>query len=60
VNPDHARLTDASFMEKVPLAILVFLLAFAGIYPGWMIRLIEYSLGPVMVQLQQATALPPI
>jgi len=60
VNPDHAGLTDASFMEKVPLAILVFLLAFAGIYPGWMIRLIEYSLGPVMVQLQQATALPPI
>ena len=50
-NPEHAHLTDATFMERVPLVILVSLLAFAGIYPGWMLRLIEYSLSPVMANL---------
>ncbi len=48
----HEHLTDANFMERVPLAILIFMLAFAGIFPGWMIRLIEYSLAPVMANLQ--------
>jgi NADH-quinone oxidoreductase subunit M len=53
-NPEHAKLTDATFVERVPLTILVFLLAFAGMFPGWMIRLIEYSLAPVMANLEQA------
>jgi NADH-quinone oxidoreductase subunit M len=51
VDPHHEHLTDATWMERVPLAILIFLLAFSGIYPGWMIRLIQYSLAPVMAQL---------
>ncbi|HOW66809.1 MAG TPA: NADH-quinone oxidoreductase subunit M [Candidatus Paceibacterota bacterium] len=50
---EHGRLNDATFVEKVPLAILVFLLAFSGIFPGWMIRMIEYSMSPVLAQLQQ-------
>jgi NADH-quinone oxidoreductase subunit M len=54
VNPEHRHLSDATFMEKVPLSLLVFLLAFSGILPGWMIRIIEYSLGPVIAQIQQA------
>ncbi len=53
-NEEHGHLTDARFVERVPLTILIFLLAFAGIFPGWMIRLIEYGLAPVMAHLQQA------
>lgn len=53
VNAEHAHLTDATFVEKAPLAILVFLLAFSGIFPGWMIRLAEHALAPVMAQLQR-------
>lgn len=51
--PEHATLTDARFVEKVPLTVLVFLLAFAGIFPGWMIRLAEYGLAPVLNHLRQ-------
>jgi NADH-quinone oxidoreductase subunit M len=50
-DPHHAELTDATFVERVPLAILIFFLAFAGIYPGWMIRLISSSLVPVVARL---------
>ena len=50
-DPHHEHLTDATFVERVPLVILVFLLAFSGILPGWMNRMIEYSLAPVMAQL---------
>jgi NADH-quinone oxidoreductase subunit M len=57
-DPHHERLTDATFVEKVPLVILIFLLAFSGIFPGWMIRMIEYSLAPVMNQLQQGLVPP--
>lgn len=56
-NPEHAELTDAAFVERVPLAVLVFLLAFSGIYPGWMVRMATFSLAPVMEQLQHAQAL---
>jgi NADH-quinone oxidoreductase subunit M len=59
-NPHHAHLTDATFVERVPLTILIFLLAFAGMFPGWMIRLIEYSLAPIMASLQQGRGLPAI
>ena len=50
-NPEHAKLTDATFMERVPLTILVFLLAFAGMFPGWMIKLIASSVAPVVARL---------
>jgi NADH-quinone oxidoreductase subunit M len=53
VNAHHAHLSDATFVEKVPLALLVFLLAWSGILPGWMVRMIEYSLAPVMAQIQR-------
>jgi hypothetical protein len=47
-------------VERVPLSLLVFLLAFSGMFPGWMIRMMEYSLAPVITQLQQAQFTPPI
>jgi NADH-quinone oxidoreductase subunit M len=53
-DPHHAELTDARFVERVPLVILVFLLAFAGSYPSWMMRLITHSLAPIMAQLHRA------
>ena len=53
----HEHLTDATFVERVPLAILIFLLALSGIYPGWMNRMIEHALVPVMNQLQRAAAM---
>ena len=54
VDPHHEHLTDATFVERIPLVTLVFALAFSGIFPGWMVRMVEYSLVPVMNQLQQA------
>jgi NADH-quinone oxidoreductase subunit M len=57
-NPEHAHLTDATLVERIPLAVLVFMLAFAGMFPGWMIRLIESSLIPVWASLQQGRGLP--
>lgn len=56
-DPHHEHLTDATFVERVPLAILIFLLAFAGMFPGWMIRLIEPSLAPIMANLELAQSL---
>jgi NADH-quinone oxidoreductase subunit M len=53
----HEHLTDATFVERVPLALLVFLLAFSGIWPGWMNRLIEHSLVPVMNQMGKAAGI---
>jgi NADH-quinone oxidoreductase subunit M len=58
--PEHAHIKDATFVERVPLSLLVFLLAFSGMFPGWMIRMMEYSLAPVITQLQQAQFTPPI
>jgi len=55
-DPHHEHLGDATWIERVPLALLVFALAFSGIFPGWMVRLVEYSLVPVMNQLQAASA----
>ena len=57
VDKHHEHLTDATFVERIPLATLVFVIAFSGIFPGWMVRLVEYSLVPVMNQLQTATNL---
>lgn len=54
VNPEHAQLTDATLVERIPLAALIFLLVFSGVFPGWMVRLAEYSLVPVMNQLRAA------
>jgi NADH-quinone oxidoreductase subunit M len=54
-DPHHEHLTDATWIERVPLATLIFLLAFSGIFPGWMNRMIEYSLCPIMNQLAKAT-----
>lgn len=53
-DPHHAELTDARFVERVPLVILIFLLAFGGMFPGWMIRLISGSLAPLLAQLHRA------
>jgi NADH-quinone oxidoreductase subunit M len=53
-DPHHAHLTDATLVERIPLGVLVFALAFSGIFPGWMVRLVEYSLVPVMTQLEGA------
>jgi NADH-quinone oxidoreductase subunit M len=50
-DPHHAELTDATFVERVPLAILIFFLAFAGMYPAWMIKLISSSLAPVVARV---------
>jgi NADH-quinone oxidoreductase subunit M len=50
-DPHHAELTDATFVERVPLAILVFLLIFAGVFPGWMIKLIGSSVAPVVARI---------
>jgi NADH-quinone oxidoreductase subunit M len=50
-DPHHAELTDATFVERVPLVILVFFLAFAGMFPGWMIKLIAPSVAPIVAPL---------
>lgn len=52
-DPHHSHIQDATFIERVPLVLLIFLLAFSGMFPGWMIRLAQYSLAPVMHQLDR-------
>jgi NADH-quinone oxidoreductase subunit M len=54
-DPHHETIKDATFIEKVPLVLLIFLLAFSGMFPGWMIRLVEYSIAPVVNQLQRGS-----
>lgn len=53
-DPHHLELTDATFVERVPLAILIFFLAFAGIFPMWMIKLISSSVAPVVARIVAA------
>jgi NADH-quinone oxidoreductase subunit M len=53
-DPHHLELTDATLVERIPLAIIVFFLAFAGIFPMWMIRLISSSLAPVVARIAAA------
>src|SRR5512145_1210080 len=53
-DPHHLELTDATMVERVPLAILVFFLAFAGIFPMWMIKLISSSVAPVVARIVAA------
>jgi len=55
VDKHHENITDATFIEKVPLCLLIFLLAFSGMFPGWMVRLVEYSLAPIINQLQRGS-----
>lgn len=55
VDKHHEHITDATFIEKVPLCLLIFLLAFSGMFPGWMVRLVEYSLAPIINQLQRGS-----
>jgi NADH-quinone oxidoreductase subunit M len=52
-NSEHAKLTDANLVEKLALVILVFLLGFSGMFPGWLMKIISYSLNPIMAQIQQ-------
>ncbi len=52
-NPEHEKLTDAVYWEKIPIGILVFMLALVGMFPGWLVRLIEYSLVPIMNNLSR-------
>lgn len=56
-DPHHEHLTDATFIERIPLVVLIFMLAFSGCWPTWMNRLIEHSLVPVMNQLQRAATM---
>ena len=41
-------------LEEQSWASFKFALAFSGMFPGWMVRLVEYSLVPVVNQLQTA------
>ncbi len=43
--------TDARFIEKVPLIILLTCIFAMGLFPGWIIELAEQSLTPVVTNL---------
>lgn len=55
-NAAHQKLTDANFVEKLSISVLAFVLVFVGLFPGWLIKMIEYSLGPVMANLARSGA----
>ncbi len=49
---DHfTELTDASFYEKLTTGILIATIAFVGMYPGPLIKIIELSIYPIVNRL---------
>jgi NADH-quinone oxidoreductase subunit M len=50
--PEYAKLTDANWIEKTCLAILMLVLLGVGVYPSWLMNLINSSIGPLTQMLE--------
>ena len=50
-NPEHLKLTDATFSERFSVATLIVAIAGLGMVPLWVSDMISYSLIPVIEQL---------
>jgi len=51
LNAKFSGLKDASFVEKVPVVILLFTLFAVGIYPGWIVNIIDGAINPIFNQI---------
>ncbi len=47
VREQFAALSDASFLEKLPVAILLFSLFGMGLLPGWIVNLVNGAIDPI-------------
>ena len=56
VNPEYKNLAPVTLQEKAAFSILVFVLIFVGIFPSWLISILEFSLVPVMHNLSRLGA----
>lgn len=50
-NPEHLKLTDATWDEKVAVFVLIVCVAGLGVAPLWMSQLINTSVEPIIFQL---------
>ncbi len=46
-------LSDATLLEKTPILLLLAALFGMGLFPGWIMRLLEYSLQPLVQQIMR-------
>ena len=47
-NPEHLKLHDAHWEERLAIVVLIACIAGIGLAPAWLSHLIESSVGPVM------------
>ena len=52
-NPEHAKIHDAHWEERLAVIVLICCIAGMGLMPGWISHLIEQSVLPVMQNLGQ-------
>ena len=52
VNPDHAKLHDAHWEERLAIIVLIACIAGIGLAPSWLSNMIDASVSPVMEQIQ--------
>lgn len=50
-NPEHEKLTDANWYERLSTATLIVAIVIIGMSPGWIAQTIQDSLVPIMAQL---------
>ncbi len=54
--PPHGHsegFTDAVWVEKIPVLILLFCIVAMGIYPGWISHIVEQAIQPILQNLQR-------
>lgn len=53
LNEKFSHLKDASLIEKVPVIILIFCLFAMGIFPSWIIRIVDTAVYPIFNQVMR-------
>jgi NADH-quinone oxidoreductase subunit M len=53
LNQKFSGLTDATFIEKIPVVLLVFCLIGMGVFPGWIADLLDGSVRPIFNNLMR-------
>ena len=52
-NPAHAQLTDANWIERIPVILLLIGLFGMGLMPGWISNILDTSLNPIFNNLMR-------
>ncbi|MDD4759765.1 MAG: NADH-quinone oxidoreductase subunit M [Bacteroidaceae bacterium] len=56
VNPEHAKIHDAHWEERLAIIVLIFCIAGIGLAPSWISHMIEGSVGPMMQHIGHFTS----